>query len=53
MEASYESKTDKEILKLPNDQYVCTNCNSIPEIISIDYNKGIIEFKCKTHNVKN
>ena len=34
------------------DQYVCTDCKSIPEILSIDYNKGIIEFKCKTHETK-
>ena len=37
---------------MPDDQYVCTNCKSIPEILKIDYSKGIIEFKCKTHDTK-
>ena len=52
MGASSDSKRYKDIFKLPNDQYVCTNCKSTPEILSIDYNKGIIEFKCKTHKIK-
>ena len=42
----------KEILKLPNDNYACTECDQIPEIINIDYGKGEIEFKCKIHNIK-
>ena len=52
MGASSDSKGYKEVQSLPNDQYVCTKCNSIPEIISIDYNKGIIKFKCKTHDIQ-
>ena len=52
MEASLNSKRYQEIENIPNDQYVCTKCDSIPEIISIDYNKGIIEFKCKTHDTQ-
>jgi hypothetical protein len=35
----------KEILKLPNDNYTCTECDQIPEIINIDYGTGEIEFK--------
>ena len=39
-----------EKLKLiPNDQYVCTKCNFIPEITNLDYNTGVITFKCRTH----
>ena len=38
--------------KLPNDQYVCTYCNRIPELKNIDYEEGIITFKCKNHNTK-
>ena len=52
MEASSNSKRYQEIKNIPNDQYVCTKCNSIPEIISIDYNKGIIEFECKNHDIQ-
>ena len=52
MEASSNSNRYKEIVSIPNDQYVCTKCDSIPEIISIDYNKGIIEFKCQTHDIQ-
>ena len=52
MGASSDSKRYQDICKLANDQYVCTNCKSTPEILSIDYNKGIIELKCKTHKTK-
>ena len=52
MGTSSDVKTKKEIKMLPADQYVCSNCKSIPEIINIDYNKGIIEFKCKNHQNK-
>ena len=52
MEVSSNSNRYKEIVSIPNDQYVCTKCDSIPEIISIDYNKGIIEFKCQTHDIQ-
>ena len=52
MGTSSDAKTIKEINKLPDDQYVSSNCKSIPEIISLDYNKGIIEFKCKNHQNK-
>ena len=41
-----------DLKKLPEDQYTCTNCNSIPEIISLSFNKGNIEFKCKDHGTK-
>ena len=52
MGTSSDVKTKKEIKMLPADQYVCSNCKSIPEIKSLDYNKGIIEFKCKNHQNK-
>ena len=52
MEAYSNSKRYQEIKSIPNDQYLCTKCNSIPEIISIDYNKGIIEFECKNHDIQ-
>ena len=52
MGASSPSKGYQDVKNIPNDQYVCTKCNSIPEIISIDYNRGIIEFKCKTHDIQ-
>ena len=42
-----------ELLNIPNDQYTCTECNNIPEIISIDYNNGIMRFNCKNHYMKN
>lgn len=42
----------KEILKIPNDNYTCSECELIPEIQYIDYSTGTIEFKCKTHGVK-
>ena len=49
---SNENKNTFNLKKLPYDQYVCTECISIPESISLYYNEGIIEFNCKTHNTK-
>ena len=40
-----------DLRNLPEDQYVCTECNSVPEIIGIDYMEGIIEFKCQKHGI--
>ena len=42
----------KEIIKIPNDNYTCTECNLIPKILNIDYSSGIIEFECKIHHIK-
>ena len=38
--------------QLANDQYVCTECDNVPEIKKIDFNKYEIEFKCKLHGEK-
>ena len=51
MGGSSDSRTVREIKMLPDDQY-CTDRKTIPEIISIDYNNGVIEFKCKNHQNK-
>lgn len=32
-----------------DNQYICTKCNLMPEIININSEKGIIEFKCNNH----
>ena len=42
----------EEIKKLPNDQYTCTECSLVPEILNIDYEFNQIEFKCKIHGTK-
>ena len=34
------------------DQYTCTECNLVPEILKINYNNGIVEFKCPNHGEK-
>ena len=43
---------DKEIGDIPNDQYTCTDCKLIPELLNIDYDNGMIEFKCPIHGNK-
>ena len=40
------------IKKIPNDQYTCTECSLVPEILNIDYEFNEIEFKCKVHGTK-
>ena len=45
-------KDIKEIIKIPNDNYCCTECDLIPKILDIDYSTGDIEFECKVHKVK-
>ena len=42
----------KEIIKLPNDNYTCTECYLIPEILNVDYSSGEIEFNCRIHGIK-
>ena len=42
----------EDILKIPNDQYTCTECSLVPEILKIDYEFNEIEFKCKDHGIK-
>ena len=43
------SITLNKIKTLPNDQYTCTQCKLIPEIIDIDYSTNEIEIKCNQH----
>ena len=38
--------------QLADDQYVCTECDNVPEIKKVDFNKYEIEFKCKVHGDK-
>ncbi len=47
-----DSYIKKEIRKMPNDQYTCTECYLVPEITKIDHNNGNIEFKCRIHGEK-
>ena len=42
----------KELNNIPNDQYNCIECNLVPEILDINYNKGIIKFECPNHGHK-
>ena len=49
---SEKIKDLEEIINIPNDQYTCTECHLIPEIINIDYELCEIEFKCKNHGTK-
>ena len=48
--------SSSEFLKnIPNDQYACINCECkcIPEITRLDFNKGIITYKCKIDDIEN
>lgn len=45
-------KNLKKILEIPNDNYTCTKCESIPEILHVDYGTGSITFKCQIHGEK-
>ena len=47
-----DSYIEKEIRKIPNDQYTCTECYLVPEIKKIDHDNGNIEFKCRIHGEK-
>ena len=42
----------EDIKKIPNDQYTCSECSLVPEILYIDYEFNEIEFKCKVHGIK-
>ena len=37
---------------IPNDQYSCTECNLVPEILTVNYEKEIIKFNCPNHKEK-
>ena len=45
VQSSSKHSFDK-IKNIPNDQYACTECNLIPEILDINYDKYMIKFKC-------
>ena len=45
--------TDIEIIRsIPNDQYTCSECPMVPEILNIYYNTNEIEFCCQAHGIK-
>jgi len=45
--------SDLEIIRaIPNDQYTCSECALVPEILNIFYNTNEIEFKCQAHGIK-
>ena len=45
--------SDLEIIRfIPNDQYTCSECALVPEIINIFYNTNEIEIKCQAHGIK-
>ena len=45
--------TITQIAKIPNDQYTCIICKSVPEIIEINFDQNIIKFNCEFHgNIK-
>ena len=45
----YTGDNEREINEIPNDQYACTKCNLVPEIIKINYDLNTIEIKCPEH----
>ena len=40
-------------VKLPEDQYVCSYCGSIPQIIDLNFMEGKIKFNCDKHGTIN
>ena len=45
--------SDLEIIRsIPNDQYTCSECPLVPEILNIFYNTNEIEIKCQAHGIK-
>lgn len=45
--------SELEIIRsIPNDQYTCSECALVPEIINIFYNTNEIEIKCQAHGIK-
>ena len=40
------------IRSIPNDQYTCSECPMVPEILNIYYNTNEIEFCCQAHGIK-
>jgi len=42
----------KELNNIPDNQYNCSECNLVPEILCLDYVNSMIEFKCPNHGNK-
>ena len=49
--SSYNFDFFENIKKVYEDQYVCTQCKNVPEILKIDFNECTIEIKCKDHGM--
>ena len=47
-----KSVPKEDIKTIPNEQYVCTECNLIPEIININFDEGKVKFNCSEHGLK-
>ena len=48
-----KSYSDLKIIRsIPNDQYTCSECPLVPEILNIFYNTNEIEIKCQAHGIK-
>ena len=43
------TKNEFNLKDIPNDQYVCPECELMPEIKKIDFNEGFIEIYCPKH----
>ena len=41
-----------DIKKIPNDQYACTECNLMPEILDLNFDNNKLRFKCPKHGEK-
>ena len=42
-------RTKKKVERLPEDQFLCSKCSAIPEILNIKSNEGKISFNCHKH----
>ena len=42
----------ESIKSLPEDQYLCPECDLVPEIINIDYIESEIDLECPKHGKK-
>ena len=41
----------EDALEVPDDQYLCTLCERVPEILNVHTDNGHIELKCKYHGI--
>ena len=44
-------KTKINLNNIPDDQFLCPNCDEIPEILNIHTDNGHLELKCKNHGI--